>query len=534
MNTNPFSDLILAISETLGEESWITMYKNMPFGVGSEDGGAYSAFVTTDKSDSALSGTNWDLTIGAGAPGLSVRWENDEPVATYRQEEKEGFLRLALVRDFHGRKKRYIEILEEFRLFHNLYFDSTCSKYFSFCESGDEVEVVRVTESEVQVRRRYLNSFMAAKQVNLLLFFETTRHFEAASYFSDEQSTSSYCYRVYSGNSYAKGFKSFSRICGKKIIRCKPIERCGEWPFTQIKNHQEFIIGGDADNAEMFTCNPDLLANYFGANPSAPLYQTPVFFRKSVMKKYYDSSEYEICDGQLSRPGAWSLRLDNNAQTHVTVMLGDLGKDLPENEQLYWKSFNTTPEEKKISNTSFQRNILGNFFSAENPEHEFKSVFAKLRASWTERYGWPLFLPLVENDQHYFHSIRSMLSDEQSEFDTLILALTKTTIDSINVKGLRGFLESGDSETKSILLMEALLNKIGIAGVLNHVKLLRGIQSVRSTGVAHRKGTEYEKAIERLNIDSNNFQAEFDLILKGMISFLEDLELSLGASSKPL
>jgi hypothetical protein len=47
---------------------------------------------------------------------------------TYYTNAHEGFLRIILNRDFHGRKDGYIEILEEFRLFYNLYFDNkTCS-----------------------------------------------------------------------------------------------------------------------------------------------------------------------------------------------------------------------------------------------------------------------------------------------------------------------------------------------------------------------------------------------------------------------
>jgi hypothetical protein len=44
---------------------------------------------------------------------------------------------------------------------------------------------------------------------------------------------------------------------------------------------------------------------------------------------------------------------------------------------------------------------------------------------------------------------------------------------------------------------------------------------VRSTGVAHRKGTEYEKLIAKLEIDDENYQAEFDLILTKFASLFD-------------
>jgi hypothetical protein len=308
---------------------------------------------------------------------------------------------------------------------------------------------------------------------------------------------------------------------GKKLIKYGPIESCGVWPFERKKSYQDYIIGGDNDDPKQFTCNPDLLANYFGANPDAPHYLTPVYFRKEVMQKYYGASEHEISDGHLHRRGAWSLRLDNNSPGHVSVFLGDLGTDLPEKEQIYWKSFNIVPDGRKISKTNFQRSFMGNFFNPENPEHKFRSKYRLLQEAWQEKYGWTLFLPLSKKDEHFLKSIRSMLSNEQSEFDSQILALTKATIDSTNIRDLRKFLGVIDQDSKAIALIEVLLTKIQAPESSKYLTLLRGIQSVRSTGVAHRKGTEYDKAIARLDINENNYQAEFDQILFGMVEFFE-------------
>lgn len=523
MSTNPFDDFISFITKNHGEENWVTVYKRIPITGGSEDGGMYCALVNPERTEISLSQPSWDLTIGAGGPGFCTSYENGDEVTSYYINADEGYLRLVLNRDFHGRKDDYIEVLEEFRLFHNLYCQHGGSSYLAFDDAGDEVEVIKITNNEVKIRRAHLRSFMAAKQMHLLLYFELTRHFNSSINFNTEESNESLNYTIYSGQSYSNGYTSFSRILGKKFIECGPIESCGAWPFKKCKGYEDFIIGGDEDDPEKFTCNPDLLANYFGANPDAPHYLTPVFFRKDVMQKYYGASEYEISDGHLHRRGAWSLRLDNNSPSHVSVFLGDLGKDLPEKEQIYWKSFNIFPDGRKISKTNFQRSFMGNFFDPENPEHKFKSKYRLLQEAWKEKYGWTLFLPLSDKDEHFLNSIRSMLGNEQSEFDSQILALTKTTIDSVNIKDLRKFLGTTDSDSKSIALIEALLIKIQAPEATTHVTLLRGIQSVRSTGVAHRKGTEYDKAIARLDINENNYQAEFDQILLGMVNFFEDV-----------
>lgn len=116
-----------------------------------------------------------------------------------------------------------------------------------------------------------------------------------------------------------------------------------------------------------------------------------------------------------------------------------------------------------------------------------------------------------------------MLTNEQNEFDAQILALTKVTIDSVNIKELRKFLGISDPQVKSIALVEKLLIKLNASNVSSNIELLRDIQSVRSTGVAHRKGNEYDKAIAKLDINENDYQAQFDHLLRCLISFFEEV-----------
>ncbi|MFP1451818.1 hypothetical protein ACLB1N_05080 [Escherichia coli] len=135
---------------------------------------------------------------------------------------------------------------------------------------------------------------------------------------------------------------------------------------------------------------------------------------------------------------------------------------------------------RKISKTNFERSFLGRVSDAENPEHKFKNKFKSLQKYWSNRYKWDLFLPLSEKDEHFFNSLRSMLTKEQSEFDAQVLALTKVTIDSINVKSLRNHLKVTDASIKSIGLMESLLDRLHSPNTSTLVSLMRGIQSVRS------------------------------------------------------
>ena len=525
MLKNPFDDFVELIKNKHGEENWITVYKSTPINQASESVGMYSAFVTNEKSVIALKNTSWDLTYGSGRPGFVINYVNGEKKVNYYSNEEEGFLRLVLNREFHDRMTDYVEILEEFRLFHNLYYLEYEKKYIAFDEVGDEVDVVKIYPDQVQIRRHYLSSFMAAKQMHLLLYFDITRKFIHNEKYCSQEENPNLIFSIFSDSYSFKDFNSFSRMLGKKLIRCECVEMSRIWPFEVEKVYLDFIIGGDVDSPKKFTCNPDVLSNYFGANKDAPNYLTPVFFKKEVMQKYYSSKEYLIGDGRLSRRGSWSLRFDNNAKDHVSVFLGDLGQDLPSKEQEYWKSFNIFADGKKISRTNFERSFMGNFSDPENPEHEFKYFFNAFQVKWFDKHKWHLFLPLSVSDRHFFTSIRSLLTNEQSEFDSQILALAKIVIDSLNTEELRKATGISEPKTGSLNLLEKLLFKLNTQNLDKHISSLKSIQSIRSAGVAHRKGAEYEKVISRLKLNTNDFQAEFDNFLRNIVCLLKEIPI---------
>lgn len=251
MHENPFNDFIASITTKHGEENWVTVYKNTLVNDSGHYEGMYCALVTPEKLDQAMTNISWDLTIGSGSPGFSMFYEGGKRVTRHHTNADKGYLRLVLNRDFHGRKQDCIEILEEFRLFHNLFHDQQRGNYVAFDDSGDELEVIKISEKQVQIRRNYLRAFMAAKQMHLLLYFEVKKNFNCKTNFSADFKDSSLIYSIYSGESYSTGYASFSRILGKKIIRCDQIEDSGIWPFERAKEYQDFVIGGDVDTLKM-------------------------------------------------------------------------------------------------------------------------------------------------------------------------------------------------------------------------------------------------------------------------------------------
>jgi hypothetical protein len=220
-----------------------------------------------------------------------------------------------------------------------------------------------------------------------------------------------------------------------------------------------------------------------------------------VLAKYFGEPErYEISDGRLTCLGLWSCQIDNDLAAHVVVFLGDLGRDLPYKERLHWRQFNVEPE-GGISETNFRRSILSQFVDSEAPDLVFRREYADLIRDWERVLGWPLFLPLAPGDLHLLNMLHVPVTNSQSELDEQIGHLTKLLVDSLNEKELTaraGVLEEG---AKGIAKLDGFLEKTQFPDRQKIIQMLRELQTLRSTGSAHRKGSAYEKIAAKLGVD---------------------------------
>lgn len=516
-NNSEVSSFLGFIQNEFGEGPWITLYKNLNKEDKSGDGTLFSCLSPVDVTKIAMENYGWDLGLGDGGPSIVTSGRNQ----IWYESETSDFFPLIIHRQFHGLRDSYNEISQELIRYLNLFHDRKESKYIVDDDNGNEIVVIKYSLEEIKIRKRFLNAFMSAKQMDLLLYFENTMHFQDD---SDQPDKDVYdenlTYTQYSGRSYSPDYNSFVRICGKKLYRCLPRTQNNYEAMAVNKQFESFVIKGDEFDNYSFSCDPDRLANYFGKNPDSPHYLTPVFFSKVVLQKYFNAStEYEVNDSHVIKKGFWRLRLDNNHTDHVCVFLGDLGRDIPHSEQVYWKSFNIKPEGRTMSDTYFMRSMLGKPSEALSPDIVFKSTFKRFNKKWLEKYGWPLFKPLSPNDQHCLSSLHSLTSNEQSEFDSQVISLVKCTNDSINVKELKKVVT--EEVTGSIKLLAAYLSIQGYTTDVSSV--LGGLQGIRSTGVAHRRSTDYEKTINRLGIGENLIDA-FDRILMQVVAMLTEIE----------
>lgn len=491
----------------------------------------WSYFISNKFVSKYLKKVEWDLLIGSGNPGCSFTGGDHLTVEYHRFGCYEGVEPLVFIREFIGDKESYVEVSEEFRLYHGLYHDKDTNTYYKIDENGNEDPVIKIEDMNVKIKLKYLKQFLAIKDMHLALCFEIDQYSDKK--LEDmglEDGTTCFQFDnvIYDLHLIDRvliadpNVPSLSRIIGKKLIPGMDKEDSDVWSFKD-EDYEDFIIGVD-ENGEniLYTCNPEKLANFFGANPNAPQYLTFIFFSRDVLLKYYAKpTMYSVEDGRVSLKGSWSLRVDNHNPDYIIVYLGDLGKDIPYQEQHHWKNFNIVPD-GQLSKVKFKRDLEGKWADAEISDLKFKARYKRSNELWHKKYGWKLFLDLSKEDQHHFDSLRIPLTNEQSEFDSQVSSLVKIVIDSLNEKELLNNVSS-DTEgiSGSIFKLELFLNDYDVNDYTRHIKFLRNLQDLRSTGVAHRKGKKYQKVSKFFGIGNNNLSEVFDNILGNMISFLE-------------
>ena len=438
-------------------------------------------------------------------------------------------------------KPSFLELAQEFRFYFNLFHDVPRNRYLEITSNGDEVEVVRYTERKMEVRTNLIVKFAAVKQMAIAIYLESQRCSKLSleelglEGIRDVDKGPLFCapWSILSSEFLLKqDYATTALMVGaKKYILPPPAPfEVGEPP----ERFQEFIIGLAEDGQPIrYTCAPDKLANYFGANPEAPNYLTPVHFRSEVLAKYYDDpSRYSVEDGYLRCGSLWGIRIDNDHENYITAFLGDVGRDLSEVERDYWISFNITPVGDGISRTNLMRSFMAQPTDPERPDLVFKQVYQSFGSQFAKVSGWQFFLPLHQKDLHFFSGLRLLAKDNQVEFDSQLLSLTKVLIDSLNEKEIAKRAEGIEPNEKGISKLGKMLTTCGLSGFEGHIKFLRVLQDLRSKSAAHRKGSSYDALVEELQLSDVGQKAVFAGLVSSAVDFLKFLENNLDVIAK--
>jgi hypothetical protein len=463
-----------------------------------------------------LSNSDWETRVGFGHPTFWQRGGSKRiffDLGDVKRINGILFEPFVIHRDFYGIQPSRFEVVQSFLLYHNLYFVREESVYRKVDEEGEEFDVIVVKESddrkEIKVSTKSLRDYLAARRMILVRQHHHIRfsnqslkpiwgdkEYEEFSY--HDPSSYNYTVRVRNERSIT-GKECFSGLLGKDIV--KPLAKpdyshlwfADEWESE--KQYCKFIIGLDDDG------------NFIEKAANEYEFLTPVFFKREVLKKYYDNpSKYSLDATYLSCLSLWGLRIDINPKGLVDVWLGDLGH-IPYKEQQHWRQYNVPPE-GGISEHRWKTDILAEFADPNEPVFLFHQAYQQAQEHFRIAYGFELFLKLSEEDSHCYSTLHVPFTSEQKELDEQVQNLAKILNDSLNQSSL------DNKADKSITALENFLTlKVGSEEAHKLVEPFRMIQNLRSSGVAHRKGNKYSKYIAKYGLGEFSKQKKFITLL---------------------
>lgn len=405
------------------------------------------------------------------------------------------------------------ELIQDFILFYNLYWDDQENVYKVFDAYGEEFIVVKIKnldkDKKMEINTTFLRNYLSIKEKVLVRQHDhrTRTKIELATILGSQTEqisfkTENYNFCLAFGEHHSPSeYRAFSRLLGKDIVLA----------FEQAKDllgwkyeYATFVIGIDTQGNKIeSTCNEEELSNYF-VNKSTPHFLTPVFFKREVLKKYYDNpSKYSVKATLLSCSGLWSIPIDTNNESLVQVWLGDLGH-IPIKEQKHWQLHNVVPE-GGITNSRFERDFEARFTDPGDPMFKFNKSLTTFQEKFSKKYGFNSFLPLSEHDKFVELTLRIPVNNEIPEFEQQIGYLAKLLPDSIDISSLTKKLIELDSDKelekingKKIRTFELFLQKEGLD--LSIIGILDSIQNIRSTAISHRKGKNFEKVFDEFDL----------------------------------
>lgn len=485
--------LVRNLIDTFYSEHWTAIYR---FDESYKGIGLFAALTPSSERKKILASSDWDISPGGDQPGLVEKFSSHFEYSRFGDEERIE----PLVFTFHYQGPHLSplpKISEDFYRFHNFWDDGSGKILYKIDNNGNKQEAARITKEEVQVKTIFLKEYQAARQMDLVLYFESdvsinwvTNYEKIASINLAKElktSLSSYRYELFASNYMGS---LYSRLHGKQIFESPPISDSNVYPYEQKKEETfiDFIAGEDPNGKEiMLSCNYHYL--------SGISYMCPIFFKQEVLNNYYNKpDEYEIKDGYVSRKNSWSLRIDNSLSNAVAVMLGDLGKQLPEQERFLWRSYNIVPP-GSISDTFFQRHYRGEWIDSDAPHLVFKRTYFDFNSRWLKENGWPLFMPPEKHDEHIIEGLHTPI-ESQPEYEKQVQNLAKALIEFLNIKSIKNSLKSDSVEIAdgllSISVFSLWLKHKGYDRVQEDVSFLRELQNERSAATAHRKSSKYQ------------------------------------------
>jgi hypothetical protein len=477
-----------------GDGPWTIIYDEW-FIKCRDNGGQFIALSQLNMRERVIRDVGWDVQKGEGIPGFV---DHGTEVSYFKSGSLPEFEPLVVLQEFFGVVPDEVNISEDFRFLMRLWRDPKSGNYYEIQESGDKELAIRISGERIEVRTPLLKRYLAARQLDAVLYIDSNVGVDydgdpADLADLDEEAFSVENLTCYSRNVWrdmSQSGRIWTRFLAKRIIKAPPRERCRIWPWDKVAadEYPEFIISEDEYGEPVrWTCNPDSLRNYYGKNPDAPHYLTPVFFKPEVLSRYYDSDDYEVRDAYLSCGQLWGVNLDNGCLDYVSVFLGDIGRDIPQSHWDHWKAYNIAPI-GRMSDAAIRRSFFNQSVESGNPEHRFKRAYRDLQEKWEEAWGWRLHRRAEELDAGVFSRLRIPVNETEAEFRAQSHNLALILVDLLNEKSLIQGMDRVSDE-RGLAKLKRFLENNEYEYVDRDISLLKKVQQMRSRIAAHASGS---------------------------------------------
>ena len=265
-------------------------------------------------------------------------------------------------------------------------------------------------------------------------------------------------------------------------------------------------------NANIST-SPNATTNYFQASHNdLPFELSPAFFHPEVLLKYKgDRDKYIIDERNIICRGGWMLRgFDVNGAGQVHAYICDL-RELPYEEQLYWKSFNEAPK-GGISARAFTNDFEAKWEDTSDPLSKIKSIVQQ----WKDKTVTWWRLP----DHRLADRVNTPRTSSRDEWGTAFKELSKLIVECFHIGGIRSELDRSNIEwvknEKSLVLLERVVGR--------RLDSLRLVQRIRSKVDAHIGGDEAESLSTEALKKHGSYASHFDHVCRQVIDELKLIE----------
>ncbi len=395
-------------------------------------------------------------------------------------------------------------------------------------QMGNEVEVVKIELNEkndtmMKIRTDYLRDFITSANMALVRIHSHLRYRNGEIKIDQKEhdiKDKYHYYRIWHLDrniTHIRPGQMVSQLRGIDIILPydNPINEnriLGPKPELDI----EFIIGRNDDGTNK-VMNPK------EANHSNQTFLQFVCFKKTIMQKFYQRTEvYSVTEGShITGPGFY-LPYNNTSEDSIMVYLGDLA-NLPSEELQYFKSYNINCPKISITEDRYRRDFLAEFTSPQDFEFHLKTKIRDLNNLFKEVFGLNLFRFEKNEVLNYLNQIHLPVTIDRKEFEDIIIATTKTLIESIPTSELRKLLKNPEKwkQFGSLKILEELLSQL-FPKWSNPIEFLYYLSDFRSKYAAHLSGNSYQKFLAKHNLTSKNTKEISKWLFYGIMEFIDN------------